>query len=144
MLCVSCTIGYMCINSSYVFYVLMVYIILFVMCCLFCSHPRDVRKPYKVTSNLRTKILDFTGVDSSRISMLRGGILMSMGNFPASLSQAILVGRFLVGRLGASHSVSAAAGAASPQATSSSATRGRIATPRVSPARGAWGARAAG
>ena len=52
------------------------------------------------TVNLRTKILDFRGFDSSRILIVRGGILMSIGNFPESLSQAILVGRFLVGRLG--------------------------------------------
>ena len=52
------------------------------------------------TVNLRTKILDLRWFDSSRILILRGGILMSIGNFPESLSQAILVGRFLVGRLG--------------------------------------------
>ena len=49
---------------------------------------------------LRTKILDFGGFDSSRILILRGGILMSMWNFPESLSQGILVGIILVGRLG--------------------------------------------
>ena len=52
------------------------------------------------TANLRAKILDFRGFDSSRIVILRGGILMSIGNFPESLSQAILAGRFSVGRLG--------------------------------------------
>ena len=46
------------------------------------------------------KILDFRGFDSSIILVLRGGIIMSLGNFPASLSQAFLAGRFLVGRLG--------------------------------------------
>ena len=50
--------------------------------------------------NLRSKILDSGGFDSSRILMLRGGILMSMGNFPECLSQSILVGIILVGRLG--------------------------------------------
>ena len=53
------------------------------------------------TANLRTKILDFGGFDSSRIFSLRVGILMSIGDFPESLSQAILVGIILVGRLGA-------------------------------------------
>ena len=43
------------------------------------------------TANLRTKILDFTGFDSSIIFILRGGILMSIGNFPESLSRAVLV-----------------------------------------------------
>ena len=54
-----------------------------------------------VTANLRTKILDFRGFDSSIILIIRGWILMSTGNFPESLSQAILVGIILVGRLGA-------------------------------------------
>ena len=44
--------------------------------------------------------MDFRGFDSSTISILRGGILMSIGNFPESLSQAILVGIMLVGRSG--------------------------------------------
>ena len=52
------------------------------------------------TANLRIKILDFRGGDSNIIFSLRGGILMSIGNFPESLSQAILVGMILVGRLG--------------------------------------------
>ena len=52
------------------------------------------------TANLRAKILDFRGFDSSRILILRGGILMSIGNVPESLSQRILVGIILVGRLG--------------------------------------------
>ena len=51
-------------------------------------------------ANLRTKIVDFRGFDSSRILKLRGGIIMSLGNFPERLSQAILVGIILVGRLG--------------------------------------------
>ena len=37
--------------------------------------------------NLRTKILDFRGIDSSIILNLRGVILMSRGNFPEALSQ---------------------------------------------------------
>ena len=52
------------------------------------------------TANLRTISLDVRGFDSSGILILRGGIIMSTGNFPESLSQAILAGRFLVGRLG--------------------------------------------
>ena len=51
-------------------------------------------------ANLRTKILDFRGFDSSIISILRGGVLMSIGEFPESLSQAILAGIISVGRLG--------------------------------------------
>ena len=45
-------------------------------------------------------IIDFRGFDSSIILIIRGGILMSIGDFPESLSQAILVGIMLVGRLG--------------------------------------------
>ena len=59
------------------------------------------------TANLHTKILDFRGFDSSRILTLRGGIPRPMGNFPESLSQAILVGVILVGRLGVHDGVGA-------------------------------------
>ena len=52
------------------------------------------------TANLRTEILDFGGFDSSRVLTPRGGILMSIGNFPESLSRRILAGIILVGRLG--------------------------------------------
>ena len=52
------------------------------------------------TANLRTKTLDFRGLDSSRILIVRGGILMSLGSFPETMSQQILVGVILVGRLG--------------------------------------------
>ena len=51
-------------------------------------------------ANLPTNIIDFRGFDSSIISTIRGGILMSIGDFPESSSQAILVGVMLVGRLG--------------------------------------------
>ena len=44
------------------------------------------------TANLRTNIVDFRGFDSSIILILRGGILMSVGDFPESFSQAISVG----------------------------------------------------
>ena len=51
------------------------------------------------TANLRTNIVDFRGVDASIILIIRGGILMSIGDFPESLSQAILEGIMLVGKL---------------------------------------------
>ena len=51
------------------------------------------------TANLRTKILDFRGIDSSIILVLRGGIPRPMGNFPEIKSQPILVWIILVGRL---------------------------------------------
>ena len=52
------------------------------------------------TADLRTKILDVRGFDSSRLLILRGGIPRPIGNSPESLSQAILVGIILVGTLG--------------------------------------------
>ena len=45
------------------------------------------------TANLRTKLLDFRGFDSSIILILRCGILMSIENLPDFLSQQILVHR---------------------------------------------------
>ena len=60
----------------------------------------DVSIAYCIyTANLRTKILDLRGFDLSIISILRGGILMSIRNFPESLGRGITVGISLVGRL---------------------------------------------
>ena len=55
------------------------------------------RMPHTTNS---TKTLDFGGFDSSIILVLRGEIVMSIGNCLEDLSQAILVGMILVGRLG--------------------------------------------
>ena len=44
--------------------------------------------------------MDFRGFDSSIILILRGGIPRPIGDFPQSLSQAVLVGEMLVGGLG--------------------------------------------
>ena len=52
------------------------------------------------TPNFSTNIMDFRGFDSSTNLFRRGGILMPIGNFPESLSQAILVGIMLAGRFG--------------------------------------------
>ena len=56
-----------------------------------------------IAANLRAKILDFGGSDSSLIFILRGGILVHVGSFPEMLSRQILGGIILVGRLGVSH-----------------------------------------
>ena len=45
-------------------------------------------QPY--TANLRTKILDLRGFDSSTILILRGGIPRPVENSPESLSEHIL------------------------------------------------------
>ena len=52
------------------------------------------------TANRHTNNVDFRGFDSSIMLFLRVGILMSIGHFLESLSQAMLVGVMLVGRLG--------------------------------------------
>ena len=52
------------------------------------------------TPRLPTNIVDFGGVDSSVILILRGGIPRPIGDFPESLTQAMLVGVMLVGGLG--------------------------------------------
>ena len=54
----------------------------------------------QLTANLRTStsVVDFGGLDSSIISILRGGIIMSIGDFPKSLSRATLVSRDNVSR----------------------------------------------
>ena len=55
------------------------------------------RKP---TANPSAKIVDFRGLDSSTILILLGGIPRPIGDFPESLTQAMLVGTMLVGGLG--------------------------------------------
>ena len=60
-----------------------------------------------ITANLRTEILDFSrGFDSNIILNLRAELPRPVGNFPESLSQGILVGIILVGRLGVCSAVS--------------------------------------
>ena len=61
----------------------------------------DLDLQFTGAANLRTKILDFRGFDLSRISILTGGILISIGNLLDISSQQNLAGRILVGRLGA-------------------------------------------
>ena len=56
---------------------------------------------HSITANLPTNIVDFKGLDSSIVLIQRGGILMSIGDFPESLSRAMLVGIILVRGLGA-------------------------------------------
>ena len=56
--------------------------------------------PPLITANLPTSIAGFRGFDSRVILILRGGILRYIGDFPECLSQAMLAGIMLVGRLG--------------------------------------------
>ena len=56
-----------------------------------------------ITANLCTNVMDFRGFDSNTILILRGGIPRLIWDVPESLSQAILVGIMLAGRLGVSY-----------------------------------------
>ena len=70
-------------------------------CCLQARlDPPAPTAIFVLMAGLRTKILDFRGFDSSIILILGAGILMSKGNYPEDLSQQVLVGMILVGRLG--------------------------------------------
>ena len=77
----------------YVFVYIYIYIYIYIY--TYVSAP-----DFMLTANLRTKILDFRGFASSIILILRGGIPMSIGNYPENLSQGILAGIILAGRLG--------------------------------------------
>ena len=52
------------------------------------------------TANIRTNIMDFRGSDSSTILIVKGWYSQAHREFPEILSQAILVGIMLVGRVG--------------------------------------------
>ena len=56
--------------------------------------------PYWATANLRTKILDFRGFDSSKILISRGRILMAIGGFPGKLESTNLSREILSKEIG--------------------------------------------
>ena len=62
---------------------------------MFGQYPRS-----RDTANLPSNIVGFRGFDSSIILILRGEIPRPIGDFPASLSQAMLEGIMVVARLG--------------------------------------------
>ena len=70
--------------------------------------------------------MDFRGFDSSIILNLSGEILMSLGNFPEDLSQAILVG-IMLGRLGVP--AGGADDGGGPRTLRAALPRGRAAAP---------------
>ena len=53
-----------------------------------------------IKRSLPTNIVDFGELDSSTLLIVRVGIPRPIGDFPESLTQAMLVGIMLVGRLG--------------------------------------------
>ena len=57
-------------------------------------------KPQETYSQSPYTDSGFQWVDSNTVLILRGGIPRPIGSFPKSLSQAILAGIILVGRLG--------------------------------------------
>ena len=75
----------------------MLIIITIIIIGLAAAEPRTSPRGLLGTANLRTKILDFRGFDSSRSLILRGGILVSIGDFVLeNLSRRILAGIILV------------------------------------------------
>ena len=98
-----------CRSRRSLFFVYYIYIYIYTLCFLcICSFLFDLVNPCGAgrvgaavfTADLRTKVMTFGGFDSCITFISRCGILMSIGIFPESLSQQILVGRILVGRLG--------------------------------------------
>ena len=78
-----------------------IYIYIYTYRCVYRLHKR------LTTANLRTKILDFRGFDSSKILRLSGGIPRPLGSFLEIMSQTNLsrdslsreIGRMMVGAL---------------------------------------------
>ena len=61
---------------------------------------RPARNPARLpTANPRTNIVEFGGFDSNTILILRSGLPRPKGDFPESLTQAMLAGATLVGQL---------------------------------------------
>ena len=61
------------------------------------ARTRSILRGGEGTANLPANIVDFRGFDSSVIIIIGGEHLISTGDFPESLSQAMLVGVMLVG-----------------------------------------------
>ena len=77
----------------YIYIYIHIYIYIYIYMYDFLQDHGALRAPdSRSTANLRTKILDFRGFETSRILILRGRVLMPEGNSPESLSRAILVG----------------------------------------------------
>ena len=85
-------------------YIHILYIHMFICLFIFIAESLGLwgfrRIPFSYTANLPSNIVGFKGFDSSTILIQRGGIPRPKGNFPESLSQAMLVGITLVGKLG--------------------------------------------
>ena len=79
-----------------------VYMCIYIYIYARCRCPRRLQWQVSTTPNPPTYFGDFRGLDSSIILNLRGGIPRPIEDFPEGLSQAMLVGIMLVGRLGVS------------------------------------------
>ena len=99
---VYCTIRYYTIR----YYIILYYTILCytMLCYTFLGEPHAALARALGSAsdapNFPTNIVDFRGFDSSLILIVRGGIPRPKGSFLESLSQAMLAGVMLVGRLG--------------------------------------------
>ena len=107
---------YICIYNTCTYIYIYIYMYIYIHICIYALNNWVSRKrsygrtrltrlrprsgPYSRTANLPTNIVDFGGFDSSIILIIRGGIPRPIGDFPESLSRAMLVGIMLVGRLG--------------------------------------------
>ena len=94
------------VTTVYVYACMYVYIYIYICICTriirVCMTSFMRTQPtllFRTSANLPTNIVDFRGLDSSIMLYQRGGIPMSIGDFPESLSQAMLVGTMLVGGL---------------------------------------------
>ena len=78
--------------------------LMFVSCCVSkeSTHKKHINTKNTLCypPNPPTNIVGFRGFDSSMMLIERGGIPRPIGDFPESLSQAMLLGTMLVGRLG--------------------------------------------
>ena len=83
----------------YIYIYICVYIYIYIYIYIYMTPLRST-SPFSDTPKLPTNIVDFGGFDSSTILNSRGEIPRPIGNFPESLSQAMLVGTMLVGGLG--------------------------------------------
>ena len=100
----------------YIYIYIYIYISISLYICVYIYiyiyiHPLYIRLPIggsstnqfpclSSTPNLHTNIVEFLGFDSSTILNSRGGTPRPIGDLPESLSQAMLVGITLVGKLG--------------------------------------------
>ena len=68
-----------------IIHIIIIIIIIVIIVLIIKKGPRGS----SITANLRTNITDFRGFDSSIVLILRGGIIMSVGDITESSSQRV-------------------------------------------------------